>query len=96
MLGSAWWGQGIGTEAMTRVLDHLGGPWGVAETYVEIDERNVASLALARRLGFVEVARTEDADFFKGSTSHERRLTRVLGPGPGVAMDSVGDRAWVE
>ncbi len=54
---------------------------------VEIDERNVASLALAHRLGFEEFARVEDADHFKGETSHERHLRRQLVP------SAVGDSA---
>ena len=78
MFGPAFWRQGFGTEATTRVLEHLATAWGVTEAYVEIDERNVASLALAGRLGFVEQRRVEDADFFKGTTSHERHLGRSL------------------
>lgn len=78
LLGSPWWGRGLASEAVTRVLTQLAGPWGVTEAYVEIDERNASSLGLAARLGFAEVARVEDADFFKGSTSHERHLCRSL------------------
>lgn len=89
LLGSAWWRRGLGTEAVSRVLSHLAGPWGVTEAYVEIDERNAASLGLAARLGFVEVARVEDADFFKGTTSHERHLSRsLLDLAPSVGLEA--------
>jgi [ribosomal protein S5]-alanine N-acetyltransferase len=88
MFGSAWWGQGLATEAMTRVMAHLADAWGARDVLVEIDERNVASLALAHRLGFEQFARVEDADDFKGETSHERHLRRKLVPS--AVRDSAG------
>lgn len=95
MLGASWWRLGLGTEAVTRVLTHLAGPWAVADAYAEVDERNTASLGLAARLGFVEVERVEDADFFKGTTSHERHLHRSLAGlapsvGPGARAAGYG------
>ncbi|HYN75791.1 MAG TPA: GNAT family N-acetyltransferase [Candidatus Limnocylindria bacterium] len=90
MFGSAWWRQGLASEAMTRVLAQLADAWGVADVYVEIDERNVPSLALAHRLGFEEFARVEDADHFKGETSHERHLRRQLAPSDVVGPAGAG------
>ena len=71
----------------TYVMAHLADAWGARDVFVEIDERNLASLALAHRLGFEEFARVEDADDFKGETSHERHLRRQLVP------SAVGDSA---
>ena len=74
LLGSAHWRAGYATEAMTRVLDHLRDDFGVASVVVQVDERNRASLELARRLGFEPLRRVPDADWFKGETSHELHL----------------------
>jgi ribosomal-protein-alanine N-acetyltransferase len=96
MLGSPWWREGVGTEAVTKVMDHLAVAWGVTRVSVEIDERNTASLALASRLGYVEFARVPDADFFKGTTSHERHLARSLASARPLRLSTVADRARVE
>lgn len=53
------WGQGIGREALTAVIDHLFAAHGMAELVAEADPRNTACLALLGRLGFHETARVE-------------------------------------
>lgn len=69
--------QGIALEA-TRAL--IAACWQRAETQrigASLDTRNGASAALLDRMGFVRVALLPDADFFKGTTSHEHRYELV-------------------
>lgn len=80
MFASAHWGRGYARETMQRVIERLVADCGVRTIEVEIDARNTRSIALAAALGFVETAWVRDADFFKGSTSHEVHMTlRVAG-----------------
>jgi aminoglycoside 6'-N-acetyltransferase len=60
-LARAHQGQGLASEAVTAVIEFAFARLGVECVYATIDERNVASLALARRLGMreVEVVETE-------------------------------------
>lgn len=49
-------GRGLATEAAAAVLDHAVGVLGLAEVVAEIDEGNVASIQVIRRLGLAEQA----------------------------------------
>lgn len=53
------WGQGLGTEAIGAIIGHVFATSDVAGLTVDIDPRNQTSLALFRRLGFVETGRAE-------------------------------------
>lgn len=53
------WGKGLAHEAMVAVITHLFATHDVQELTAEADPRNVASLRLLRRLGFVETGRAE-------------------------------------
>ncbi len=53
------WGKGLAHEAMTAVIAHLFAAHEVPELTAEADPRNVASLRLLGRLGFVETGRAE-------------------------------------
>jgi len=63
----AWWGQGIGFEALTLWCDHL---FVAMPEIVRIDLRtwsgNERMIRLAKRLGFKEEARFRDARIVKG------------------------------
>ncbi len=64
-------GKGFGREAVTAMLEHLNAH-GCADRFeAQIDRRNVRSIALVEALGFKRFHEVEDADFFKGATSHE-------------------------
>lgn len=78
ILFPAFWGRGYATEGCGRVLDLLYQDYGVHKVSAEIDTRNTASLKLIESLGFQRVTTTFNADFFKGSTSHEYRYERYL------------------
>lgn len=52
VLAPAHWGQGYASEAMDCLIGHLQTRGDVQTLSVQIDARNRASLALARRLGF--------------------------------------------
>ncbi len=68
-----FWKQGYAKEGCRRVLDHLFKDYQIVSVSAEIDTRNTASIKLIESLGFQRVATTLNADFFKGSTSHEYR-----------------------
>lgn len=70
-LGTAFWGRGYATEACTRIIQLLFDDYSVTAISAEVDTRNTASIGLLERLGFVRSGYRADADFFKGSTSHE-------------------------
>lgn len=56
------WGRGIAKRATAWLLEQLRAEFGVVEAQVEIHEDNARSLALARRLGFVEVEVRQEGD----------------------------------
>jgi RimJ/RimL family protein N-acetyltransferase len=56
VLGHAWWGMGIGTEAGTWLVEHLRDEFGVGEVWATVHPDNAASIALMRRLGMTEQA----------------------------------------
>ncbi len=45
------WGKGYATEAAGAVMENALGPLGLPEVLAEVDEGNVASVAVVRRLG---------------------------------------------
>lgn len=51
------WGQGLATEALSAILDHVLAPGRLDRLRADVDPRNQASLALLARLGFKEVGR---------------------------------------
>lgn len=62
---------GYAKEACTAVLKHIAAAHGIKHVVTEMDTRNTASWRLVESLGFVRTGEKKDADFFKGSTSHE-------------------------
>jgi RimJ/RimL family protein N-acetyltransferase len=52
----AHWGLGFATEAARAVLDHGFGNLALGEVIAEIHPDNAASIAVARKLGFVTTA----------------------------------------
>lgn len=66
------WGRGFASEAMQALLDHLRRRGDVRTLELRVDERNLASLALAQRLGF-QLERTVAEDGVV-----DRLLTRPL------------------
>jgi len=58
ILARAYWGQGLATEALTAFLAHAF--TGITDHLTaDVDPRNLASLALLKRVGFVETGRAE-------------------------------------
>ena len=47
------WGKGLMTEALTALLDWGFGPLGLHRVEADVDPRNVPSVAILERLGFV-------------------------------------------
>ncbi len=52
VLGAEHWRKGYAMEAGDAIIAHLFALHGVASVTAEIDARNAASVALAKRLGF--------------------------------------------
>lgn len=53
------WGQGLVTEAARTVIDHVFQTRDIAELRADADPRNVASIRVLKKLGFVETGRAE-------------------------------------
>jgi hypothetical protein len=51
LLGSGWWGKGYATEAAAAIRDHARSELGLDRLISLIDPGNVASQAVARRIG---------------------------------------------
>jgi RimJ/RimL family protein N-acetyltransferase len=75
MVFPPFWRQGGGTEAVGGMLDCLFDRYRCSAAEALVDTRNTGSLALLATLGFRVEARTDDADFFAGETSHELTLS---------------------
>nr|WP_295370601.1 GNAT family N-acetyltransferase [uncultured Sphingosinicella sp.] len=57
ILSPAYWGLGLGSEAMTAFLDHVFTRPDVSRLTADIDPRNLPSVRLVTRYGFVETGR---------------------------------------
>ena len=69
--------RGYGAEGAGIVVDHLHRALGVPAVQANIDSRNLASIRLVERLGFVRKSLILKADHFKGSASDEVVFSRV-------------------
>lgn len=57
--GRSYWGRGYATEALHAFIDFVFEHRGIAEIHADIDPRNIASLRLLERLGFVRTGFAE-------------------------------------
>jgi len=69
--------RGYGSESAGIVVDHLHRALRVRAVQANIDSRNLASIRLVERLGFIRESLVLEADHFKGSGSDELVFTRV-------------------
>ena len=53
------WGRGLAREALEAVIANVFSSFPVEELTADVDPRNAASLALLKRLGFVETGRAK-------------------------------------
>lgn len=70
-----WWGKGYATEAARAVVETALGPLGLPEVLAEVDEDNVSSVAVVRRLGM------EAFDVVPGLLGPMTRYRRSAPPG---------------
>lgn len=63
------WGQGLVTEAARAVIDHVFQTRDVAELQADVDPRNVGSIRVLERLGFIETGRAERTYCVEGTWS---------------------------
>ncbi|MGF1587638.1 MAG: GNAT family N-acetyltransferase [Pleurocapsa sp.] len=66
-----FWGNGYATESCRQIIIELRQNYRISEVVAEVDTRNLASIQLLQRLGFIRLETRKNADFFKGSSSHE-------------------------
>lgn len=59
-LGSAFWGRGLGTQAVAAMIDELGQHYRVTQLRATLHPDNQRSMRLLLRLGFVPVLPTAD------------------------------------
>jgi RimJ/RimL family protein N-acetyltransferase len=59
-------GRGIATEAVRGLLDHLFGRLGKHRVFASVDPRNLASMALVKRVGLRQEAHFRESLWFKG------------------------------
>lgn len=52
-----YWGQGIASESLEIVLEHLFQHWGIKKVLAETQLKNLHSINLLKRLGFQELRR---------------------------------------
>ena len=89
-IGAEHWQRGYATEACRRIVEALFSDFAAERVEAQVDSRNVASMNLLTRLGFVRGPLRMDADHFKGSASHE--YTFRLCPPQGGPSASPGSR----
>lgn len=65
------WGKGYGTKSLSMMMNELELKYKKFRFCAYIDSRNERSIRLVKNLGFTCVDYIENADFFKGSPSHE-------------------------
>ena len=63
----AFWGQGIGSELLSRILA-LSGELGYRQAELNVDAENERATALYRRFGFKETGRVENALLHRDGT----------------------------
>ena len=63
--------QNYASEGLCEVFKYLKSQLGVHEVKLWSDTRNIASHALATKLGFKKIEHIQNADFFKGASSDE-------------------------
>jgi RimJ/RimL family protein N-acetyltransferase len=56
MLGSAFWGRGLGSQAVAAMIAMVAAEFGVRTFNILAERTNVQSVRLAERLGFVAVS----------------------------------------
>lgn len=87
-LAPAYWGQGLGGEAVRGLLRHAADNLGLSEAYGMVGAENTASLALCRRLGFRHVRDVVGDD---GSVT---KMMVIPCPDPNEAASAAGRREF--
>jgi RimJ/RimL family protein N-acetyltransferase len=76
VIGTAHWGRGIATEAVSRMLDIVAGEFGVRTFFIVAERRNVRSIRVAERLGFSQTSSQLSAR--KGIAETDLLMRKVL------------------
>ncbi|WP_051819681.1 GNAT family N-acetyltransferase [Streptomyces sp. NRRL S-920] len=86
-LAPAYWGLGLGGEAVRGLLRHAADNLGLSQAYGMVGAENTASLALCRRLGFRHV---RDVVADDGSVTKMMVIPTDPGPGGAAGADMAG------
>jgi len=71
MIFPLFWRQDYALEGCKQIINHLFKEYRVSVVTADIDTRNIASVHLVEALGMERMSTQNNADFFKGSASHE-------------------------
>ncbi|MDX8046282.1 GNAT family N-acetyltransferase [Gracilibacillus sp. S3-1-1] len=77
LINSKYWGKGYGVEALNLMLKSLDREYKNYRYQAYTDTRNFRSKKLLEKLDFKCIDLIKDADFFKGSTSHEYLYEKI-------------------
>lgn len=78
VVSTAFQRNGIATEALEATFQYLKKHLGVREVRAWSDTRNIASHALVKKLGMVQIDYIQNADFFNGETSDEFVFSKIF------------------
>jgi ribosomal-protein-alanine N-acetyltransferase len=75
-IGSAFWGQGIASEAVAQMLGIVSTDFGVKRFFIVAERRNQKSIRLGERLGFTEA--TPETALRRGIAPTDILLLKML------------------
>jgi RimJ/RimL family protein N-acetyltransferase len=78
MIFPSFWRQGYAKEGCKCIINNLFKDYEVSVVTADIDTCNIASISLVETLGMKRVSTQPNADFFKGTVSHEYRYELSL------------------
>jgi RimJ/RimL family protein N-acetyltransferase len=61
-----YWGNGFGTEAINMILDYAFNTLNFRKIIAEVNETNIQSLEMFKKVGFVEEGHLKEMEFIDG------------------------------
>ena len=63
---TSYWGKGFGTEAVSMILDYAFNTLNFRKITVGVNETNIQSVKIFKKIGFVEEGHLKDMEFING------------------------------